>query len=51
MKTFVITGATGGIGVELCRHLARLGAQLVLCNRSRKKTDALIASLREQHCL
>ena len=48
-KRVAVTGATGGIGVELCRHLARLGAQLVLCNRSRKKTDALIASLRAEY--
>ncbi|MBR5524647.1 MAG: SDR family NAD(P)-dependent oxidoreductase [Clostridia bacterium] len=48
-KRVAIPGATGGIGVELCRHLARLGAQLVLCNRSREKTETLIASLQAEY--
>lgn len=45
-KRVAVCGATGGIGVELCRHLARLGAELWLCNRSEVKTQALIAALR-----
>lgn len=48
-KRVAVTGATGGIGVELCRHLARLGAQLVLCNRSREKTEALMAALAAEY--
>ena len=48
-KRVAVTGATGGIGVPLCRHLARLGAELWLCNRDREKTETLIAALREEY--
>lgn len=48
-KRVAITGATGGIGVELCRHLARLGAQLILCNRSEPKTRDLMTALRTEY--
>ena len=44
-KRVAVCGATGGIGEELCRHLARLGAELWLCCRSEAKTRALIESL------
>jgi len=44
-KTVAVTGATGGIGVELCRHLAYLGAKLILLNRSEEKTNKLINEL------
>ncbi len=44
-RSVAITGATGGIGIELCRHLARLHADLILLNRSRKKTESLMARL------
>ncbi len=37
-KTVVITGSTGGIGQELCKILANLGANLVLVGR---KAEAL----------
>jgi len=40
-KTVAITGATGGLGGELCRYLLLLGASLVLLDRNRKKSDAL----------
>lgn len=45
-KRVAVCGATGGIGEELCRHLARLGAELWLCCRSEGKTQALIDALR-----
>lgn len=48
-KRVAVCGATGGIGVELCRHLARLGAELWLCNRSEAKTCALIDTLRAEY--
>lgn len=44
MKTFVITGASDGIGAELARQLAakyRAQAALVLAARSRDKLDAV----------
>ncbi len=44
-KRVAVTGATGGLGEQLCRHLAFLGADLVLLNRSKEKTEALIAQL------
>lgn len=45
-KRVAVCGATGGIGEALCRHLARLGAELWLCCRSEAKTQALIDALR-----
>lgn len=44
-KRVAVCGATGGIGEELCRHLARLGAELWLCCRSEAKTQALMDKL------
>lgn len=43
---YVVLGATGGIGSELCRRLAeREGARLVLGGRSREKLDGLAGEL------
>lgn len=36
-----ITGATGGLGKELCLLLAQLDASLILLDRNRAKSDAL----------
>ncbi|MBQ6706988.1 MAG: SDR family NAD(P)-dependent oxidoreductase [Clostridia bacterium] len=47
-KRVAITGATGGIGMELCRHVAHLDAELVLLNRSREKTEELIVRLKSE---
>lgn len=47
-KTVAVTGSTGGIGVWLCRHLASLGADLVLLNRSKAKTDDQINDLKNK---
>lgn len=41
-----LTGATGGLGRELCFYLAGLGAELILLDRSREKAQALDAALR-----
>jgi short-subunit dehydrogenase len=41
MKTTVITGASGGIGAALARHLAREGHQLVLAARRRDELNAV----------
>lgn len=40
-KTVAVSGATGGIGRELCFYLASLGASLVLVNRSEERARAL----------
>ena len=45
-KTCIITGATGGIGLEAAARLGVLGARLVLVGRSRDKGEAALARLR-----
>ncbi|WP_418064338.1 SDR family NAD(P)-dependent oxidoreductase [Pimelobacter simplex] len=42
--TTLVTGATGGLGAEICRRLAKDGAQLLLLHR-RTVPDALVAEL------
>lgn len=49
-KTVAVTGSTGGIGVWLCKHLASLGANLILLNRSKTKTDEQISALKSEFC-
>lgn len=44
-KTVAITGSTGGIGKELCRYLAELGASLILCDRNRDRSLELAQEL------
>lgn len=46
-KTVAISGATGGIGRELCRHLALLGASLILLDRNLQKSRQLADALKE----
>ncbi|MDC7786465.1 SDR family NAD(P)-dependent oxidoreductase [Rhodoplanes sp. TEM] len=46
-KTVVITGATGGIGLETAVGLARKGARLVLVGRDRARGEAALARLRQ----
>lgn len=38
-KTVAITGSTGGLGRELCRYLAYLGASLILVDRSYERSN------------
>ena len=45
-KTVAISGATGGIGQELCRHLATLGASLLLLDRNSERSNAWIEKLK-----
>ena len=44
-KTVAVTGATGGLGRELCRGILFLKGKLILLNRSREKTEALQKAL------
>lgn len=44
-KAVAVSGSTGGLGTELCAYLAALGANLILLNRSEKKSLAQIKSL------
>ncbi len=48
-KKVAVTGATGGLGKELCRFLAQLGAELLLLNRSEEKTKTLITELKSEY--
>ncbi len=44
-KVAIVTGGGGGIGAAICRRLARAGAQLVVIDLQKEKTQALIDSL------
>ena len=44
-RTVAITGATGGLGGAICRHLLACGSDLILLDRNRAKSDALKAVL------
>lgn len=46
-KTVVITGATGGIGLETAVALAGRGARLVLVGRDRARGEAALARIRQ----
>ncbi len=48
-KTVAISGATGGIGVELCDYLAHLGANLICLDRNRDKSNSLINNLKNKY--
>ncbi len=47
-KTVAVTGTTGGLGRELCRYLARLGADLVLMDRNAARSEAFCNELKEE---
>lgn len=38
-KTAVITGSTGGLGVEICKTLAKLNCNLIFLNRNLEKSE------------
>lgn len=44
-KTIAITGSTGGLGNEICKILAELGASLILLNRNKQKTQIQVEEL------
>jgi NAD(P)-dependent dehydrogenase (short-subunit alcohol dehydrogenase family) len=44
-QTALITGASGGIGLETARALVSAGAHVVLANRSAEKSEAALADL------
>ena len=47
-KTVVLTGANGGIGMELCRGILFCGGKLVPVTRNARKAEALTKLLREE---
>ncbi|MEM8613816.1 MAG: SDR family NAD(P)-dependent oxidoreductase [Cyanobacteria bacterium P01_H01_bin.105] len=49
MKTAVLTGSTGGLGLEIAKILAKRGWDLALVNRSQKKTDLQLEELRRAY--
>lgn len=48
-KTAVLTGSTGGIGLEISKILSKQGWNLGLVNRSQQKTDLQLAELRKSY--
>ncbi|MBQ8869590.1 MAG: SDR family NAD(P)-dependent oxidoreductase [Oscillospiraceae bacterium] len=48
-KRVAVSGSTGGIGQQLCKFLAALGAELVLLDRNPQKIDALREMLLKEH--
>lgn len=46
-KTVAITGSTGGLGRELCRYLATLGANLILVDRNPALSSQHAEDIRE----
>ena len=47
-KTVAVTGSTGGLGKELCSHLASLGASLILLDRNAERSEAHAVDLRQR---
>lgn len=46
-KTFLITGATSGTGFEASKILASKGAKVVMLNRNPKKSEDVIAAIKQ----
>ena len=48
-KTVALTGSTGGLGKALAEHLSSLGADLILLNRNRARSEEQAAYLSEKY--
>ena len=44
-RVALITGGAGGIGFEISKTYARLGAQVVLASRSQERLDGAVAEM------
>src|SRR5476651_2136976 len=44
-QTILVTGANKGIGLEICRQLARLGHRVILSARSAERGEGAVAVL------
>jgi NAD(P)-dependent dehydrogenase (short-subunit alcohol dehydrogenase family) len=44
-RVAVVTGANGGLGLEVARELARKGAHVVMAARDQRKTEEAVASI------
>ena len=47
-KTVAISGSTGGLGKHICRYLASLGAELILLDRNRSRSEANRLAIKEE---
>src|SRR5690349_2416658 len=47
-KTFVVTGASDGIGKVTARELARQGAHVILACRSKAKAEPVLAAIQRE---
>ena len=47
-KVVVVTGASSGLGEEMARHLAGLGAKVVLGARREEKLQAIVSDIKEK---
>jgi NAD(P)-dependent dehydrogenase (short-subunit alcohol dehydrogenase family) len=47
-RVAVVTGANGGLGLEVARELARRGARVVMAARDQAKAEAAARSIRDQ---
>ncbi len=45
-KTYIVTGANSGIGLQTAKHLASLGAKVILACRSKEKASAAMEYIR-----
>ena len=48
-KTVAVSGATGGIGRELCEYFAKMGANLLLVDRNPERSQTLARELEAAH--
>lgn len=48
MNTILVTGANKGIGLEICRQLARLGHRVILSARSAERGERAVAALKQE---
>src|SRR5260221_3199105 len=46
-KVAIVTGATGGIGKEIARGLARMGATVIVGARNPTKGEAVVAEVKK----
>lgn len=44
-KTALVTGSTGGIGLEIARVLAREGADVIICGRSEERLEHAVSEI------
>ena len=48
-KTVVITGATGGLGIEVCKMLAQIGSRIITVDRNEQKAHNLHSLIKKDY--